>query len=136
MSLGRGTDAPFQMYGHPAWKDKSFTFTPRSIKGVALHPLHENKVCYGVDLQKINLDTLAHLQAINLDYLIESYRYFAKREKFFTNFFARLAGTTSLQQQIEQGWSAEKIRASWQPELEEFKKKREKYLLYSVGSNF
>jgi uncharacterized protein YbbC (DUF1343 family) len=130
MSLGRGTDAPFQMYGHPNWSEKSFTFTPRSIKGVAKHPLHENRLCYGVDLRGISIDTLRSWQTLNLDYLIEAYRYFAKKEKFFTPFFSKLAGTTLLQKQIEQGWSAEKIRASWKPELEEFKKKREKYLLY------
>jgi len=134
VSLGRGTDAPFQLYGHPDWRERSFTFTPRSIKGVARHPLHENRLCRGVDLRDIDVDSLRRQQALNLDYLIEAYRSFAKKEKFFTNFFSRLAGTTALQKQVEQGWSAEKIRASWKPELDEFKKKREKYLLYSVGS--
>ena len=131
MSLGRGTDAPFQVYGHPNWKEKSFTFTPRSIRGVAKHPPHENRLCYGIDLKGLSLDTLRRLQVLNLDYLIESYRYFAPREKFFTPFFSRLAGTSTLQKQIEQGWSAEKIRASWKPELDEFKQRREKYLLYN-----
>jgi uncharacterized protein YbbC (DUF1343 family) len=130
MSLGRGTNAPFQIYGHPQWGEKSFTFTPRSIKGVAKNPPHENKLCYGVNLQIINIDSLEHLQALNLDYLIEAYRYFAKKEKFFTDFFPKLAGTNSLQKQIESGMSAKEIRASWKPELERFKKQRKPYLLY------
>jgi len=130
MSIGRGTATPFQMYGHPAWAEKTFTFTPRGIRGVALHPPHENKRCYGVDLRSLSEQELFEVQKINLDYLIEAYRFFAKKEKFFTNFFSRLAGTDVLQKQIEQGWSVEKIRASWQPELEKFKQQREKYLLY------
>ncbi|MDR2937821.1 MAG: DUF1343 domain-containing protein, partial [Prevotellaceae bacterium] len=130
MSLGRGTNAPFQMYGHPNWLEKNFTFTPRSIKGVAKNPPHENKLCYGVDFQIVSIVFLQNIQEINLSYLIESYRYFAKKEKFFTNFFPKLAGTDVLQKQIESGMSAEKIRASWKPELEKFKQQREKYLLY------
>ncbi len=132
MSLGRGTDAPFQIYGHPDWKVKSFTFTPRSIKGVANNPPHENKLCHGVSLEGINIDTLKNWHGIHLEYLVESYRYFAVKEKFFTNFFAKLAGTATLQEQIESGMSAEKIRASWKPELDKFQKQREPYLLYQL----
>ncbi len=130
MSLGRGTDWPFQVYGHPDWVTKKFAFTPRTIKGVAKNPPHENKRCYGVSLADVSIDSLAHLQALNLDYLIEAYQYFAKKEKFFIPFFAKLAGTDALQQQIESGMGAEEIRASWKPELEKFKQQRERYLLY------
>ncbi|MDR1225966.1 MAG: DUF1343 domain-containing protein [Prevotellaceae bacterium] len=131
MSIARGTTFPFQAFGHPDWKGKTFSFTPKSIKGVANHPPHEGKVCHGVNLQQLNDQDLFTQKKMSLDYIVEAYRYFAEKEKFFTKFFTNLTGTDALQKQIEQGLSAEQIRATWQPDLDAFKKKREKYLLYN-----
>ncbi|MDR0414469.1 MAG: DUF1343 domain-containing protein [Prevotellaceae bacterium] len=130
MSVGRGTDFPFQVFGHPRWIGKQFSFRPRSIKGASKNPLHEKKICYGVDLREVALDSLLNLRQLNLEYLLEAYRYFSSKGKFFTPFFSTLVGTSKLQKQVEQGLSAEQIRASWQPDLSKFRQLRKKYLLY------
>lgn len=130
MSIGRGTDFPFQVLGHPSWREKQFSFKPRSINGVAKNPPHEKKTCYGVDLREVVIDTLLSQRELKLEYLIEAYRSIAKRGKFFTSFFSLLAGNNRLQKQVEQGMSAAQIRASWQPDLKKFRQQRKKYLLY------
>lgn len=130
MSVGRGTDFPFQVFGHPNWRGKQFFFKPRSIKGVAENPPYRQRNCYGVDLRKIAIDSLLNQRQLRLEYLLEAYRYFAGKEKFFTDFFPMLAGNNRLQKQVEQGMSAAQIRASWQPDLKKFKQQRKKYLLY------
>jgi uncharacterized protein YbbC (DUF1343 family) len=130
MSVGRGTDFPFQVFGHPKWNEKQFMFKPRSIKGVSKNPPYEKKACYGVDLREISIDSLRNQRLLNLEYLLEAYRYFSPKEKFFTSFFSKLAGNSALQKQVEQGMNAEQIRASWQQDLKKFRQQREKYLLY------
>jgi uncharacterized protein YbbC (DUF1343 family) len=130
MSVGRGTDFPFQVFGHPHWRGKQFSFKPRSIKGVATNPPYEKRTCYGVDLREIAVDSLLSRRRIELEYLLDAYRYFAGKEQFFTGFFPNLAGNNRLQKQVEQGMSAAQIRASWQPDLEKFRQQRKKYLLY------
>lgn len=130
MSIGRGTDFPFQVLGHPGWREKQFLFKPRSIRDVAQNPPHEKKTCYGVDLREIPIDSLFNQRRLNLERLLEAYRYFSSKGKFFTTFFPRLAGNNKLQKQVEQGMSAEQIRASWQQDLKKFRQQREKYLLY------
>lgn len=126
LSEGRGTDLQFQIFGSPKLpKDKyTFQFTPVENEG-SKHPKFKNTLCYGKDLsQEPKLDKL------NLEWLIQAYQDYPKKEEFFTNFFTLLAGTKKLQKQIEQGWTAQKIRDSWQTDLNEFKLIREKYLLY------
>jgi uncharacterized protein YbbC (DUF1343 family) len=131
MSVGRGTDAPFQVFGHPAWTGKQFSFTPRSIKGVAEHPPHEETACYGVDLRHVGESVLRERRQLNLEYLVEAYRSLkGGDEAFFTNFFSKLAGCNELRRQIEQGLSVAQIRASWQPGIEKFRRQRAAYLLY------
>lgn len=130
MSVGRGTDFPFQAFGHPLWRGKQFSFKPRSIKKAATNPPYEKKTCYGVDLREISLDSLLGKRRMELEYLLEAYRSFAGKGKFFTPFFPYLAGNNLLQNQVEQGMSAAQIRASWQPGLEKFRQQRKKYLLY------
>ncbi|MDR0687599.1 MAG: DUF1343 domain-containing protein [Prevotellaceae bacterium] len=130
MSIGRGTDFPFQVLGHPGWREKQFLFMPRSIRGVAQNPPHEKKTCYGVDLREIPIDSLFGQRRLNLERLLEAYRYFSSKGKFFTTLFPRLAGNSKLQRQVEQGMSAEQIRASWQQDLKKFRQQRAKYLLY------
>lgn len=125
ISLGRGTPFPFQVLGNPELKSMPFTFTPVTIKGVAVKPPHENKVCYGIDLR-----TEKPEDKINLSYLFRMYNAYPYKDKFFIPYFDILAGTTTLKQQIKDGLTEEQIRASWEPKLSEYKEMRKKYLLY------
>jgi uncharacterized protein YbbC (DUF1343 family) len=125
LSLGRGTQMPFQVIGHPDLKDLPFQFTPINIPGMANNPPQENKLCYGLDLR-----TVAVPQKIQLHYLLDMYKAFPDKEKFFIPFFERLAGNAELRQQIKDGLSEDDIRKTWQKDLDEYKKMRAKYLLY------
>jgi uncharacterized protein YbbC (DUF1343 family) len=126
MSVGRGTQMPFQIVGHPDLKGMDFQFTPVSIPGMAKNPLYENKVCYGIDLRNIPAE-----RKLDLQYLLKMYQAFPDKDKFFNdkNFDTHL-GTSSLREQIRAGVSEEKIRESWKSKLDEYKKMRNKYLLY------
>ena len=130
-SVGRGTDHPFEAFGHPNATVGSFVFVPGPNEG-AKHPLHNGIPCIGWDLRQIGGKRIEQKGALILDWLLDAYEAFPEKEKFFlTNgFFEKLAGTDRLRQQIVQGKSAEEIRASWQPELITFRQKRSKYLLY------
>lgn len=126
VSAGRGTEKQFQIFGSPFLntEDYKFQFTPQPNFG-SKHPKHQNKLCYGKNLTKIkNLNTL------NLKWLISAYQNTKDKDKFFTNFFIKLAGTKTLQQQIESGLTEEEIKTSWQKGLQNFKGIREKYLIY------
>jgi uncharacterized protein YbbC (DUF1343 family) len=125
ISLGRGTPFPFQVLGNSELKNMDFQFTPRTIKGVAVNPPQENKLCYGIDLRKAAVE-----RKMDLKYLIMMYRAYPDKEKFFTSYFDVLAGTPTLKQQIKDGLTEEQIRATWQPGLVDFKKKRDHYLIY------
>lgn len=124
VSVGRGTLKQFQMYGSPFLKKTDFSFTPKPNEG-AKDPLHNGKLCYGEDLSQIS-----KVNRLELKWLIRAYQNTSDRTAFFNNFFVKLAGTKELQKQIEQGLSEEDIRKSWEKGLEEFKKVRNKYLLY------
>jgi uncharacterized protein YbbC (DUF1343 family) len=125
ISLGRGTPFPFQVLGNPELKQLPFTFTPVTIKGVAVKPPHENKLCYGIDLRQDK-----PTRKIDLSYVLKMYSLYPDKEKFFTAYFDILAGSPTLQQQIKAGLTEDQIRASWQPELERYKVLRKKYLVY------
>jgi uncharacterized protein YbbC (DUF1343 family) len=125
ISLGRGTPFPFQVLGNPELKNMPFTFTPVTIKGVAVKPPHENKVCYGIDLRAEKPE-----RKINLNYLFKMYTAYPDKDKFFIPYFDILAGTPVLKQQIKDGLTEEQIRASWEPKLGQYKEMRKKYLLY------
>lgn len=125
VSMGRGTKFPFQTVGYPDMDFGDFQFTPVSIPGVSKYPPHKNKVCYGYDLR-----TITPTNRIDLFYLIDFYKKSKNKDEYFNAFFTNLAGTKSLREQIESGWSEEKIRASWQSELDQFKQIRKKYLIY------
>ena len=125
LSLGRGTEFPFQAIGHPDLKGMPFQFTPVTIKGVAVNPPQENKLCFGLDLRNVTVP-----DRIDLHYLIDMYKAFPDKKKFFIPFFERLAGTPLLRQQIESGLSEDQIRQTWQKDLEHYKEMRKKYLLY------
>jgi len=126
VSMGRGTDKQFQIYGSPYLpKDKfSFAFTPKPNFG-AKDPLYNGKECYGEDLSKTN-----KVKKLELKWLLKAYATTADKSKFFIPFFTKLAGTTKLQQQIESGKTEEQIRQSWEDGLTKFKAVRKKYLIY------
>lgn len=129
MSLGRGTDMPFCVYGHPSLKGKmNFSFTPRSRTGAKRPPLM-NLTCYGRDLRTLSDDEIISA-GVNLEYLIEAYRLMGKNEKFLTSFFEKLIGNGRIRAMITSGKSAAEIKASWKAEVEEFKNIRNKYLIY------
>ena len=129
VSVGRGTGKPFEMIGFPGFKKGEVTFTPKEIPGVIKDPPYEGKECAGYDLGSESKFILTE-KKINLEWLIEMYQAFPDQEKFFNNFFDKLAGTDVLRKQILKGMSAEAIRKSWQPDLEKYKVMRKKYLLY------
>lgn len=127
-SLGRGTSHPFECYGHPDYKDGSFTFTPRSVAGAKNPPLKDVE-CYGVDLRSID-DEQVIKEGFNLEYVIDAYNKVGKPEKFFTRMFLLLTGVDYIKEMIIAGNSADEIRARWQQDVEDFKVLRRKYLLY------
>jgi uncharacterized protein YbbC (DUF1343 family) len=129
ISVGRGTDKPFQVIGHPGFKDGNYSFTPVDIPGVAMNPKYEGKVCNGFDLSGY-ADTIIFERRLDLRWLIQMYKYFQGKDDFFNSFFDKLAGTDKLRKQIISGLPEKKIRESWKPGLAEFNKVRKKYLLY------
>lgn len=124
VSVGRGTEKQFQIYGSPFLPKSDFSFTPIPNFG-AKEPLYKNELCYGEDMTSI-----AKVSKLELKWLIKAYNSTWDKSKFFNPFFTKLAGTEKLQQQIESGISEEQIRRSWKKELDNFKKMRKKYLLY------
>ncbi len=130
-SVGRGTDTPFQLVGHPDFPVQDFCFIPRCNTG-AKSPLFDNQRCFGYDLRQIPLDSLRSRTQIDLRWLLDFYCEYPDKSRFFlkNNFFDLLAGTPELRQQIELGTSEAEIRASWQPGLEFFRAVRKPYLLY------
>ena len=131
VSEGRGTDKPFQQFGYPKMPNGNTSFTPKSIEGVAKYPKLENKKCNGLDLSTLAEDSLRNLGQINLEYLIDTYQNYPKKDKFFTaDFFDKLAGSSQLREQIIAGKSADEIRKTWEAGLVEFKTIRGKYLVY------
>ncbi len=125
VSLGRGTEYPFQHFGAPYLKS-NYSFTPKSGEG-SKSPPHENKKCYGTDLRFQD----NYLEEINLNWLIESYNNCPEKEKFFNSFFDKLAGTDKLRLQIIEGKTVKEIKESWQEGLNSFKQKRREYLIYN-----
>jgi uncharacterized protein YbbC (DUF1343 family) len=132
VSLGRGTDKPFQQFGHPSFPDGLYQFTPRSLEGAKNPPLL-NQICNGFDLSKMDLPKEIH-QQLQIKWLLQAYGLFSDKGSFFLSsgaFFDKLAGGNILIQQIKNRQTELEIRQSWEPALSNFKKIRKKYLLYS-----
>lgn len=127
LSEGRGTPIPFEVYGHPDLPG-DFSFTPRSIEGVAGNPKFEGRICHGKDLSSFTPEE--GWTRIQLQWLLEAYEAFPRKEEFFTSYFNTLAGGDQLRKQIEEGWDESRIRASWQGKLEQYMEKRRMYLIY------
>jgi len=124
VSIGRGTEMQFQIYGHPDFKKGGFKFKPQPNFG-AKYPKQKGLLCYGTDLRN-----QSRLDQVEINWLIDSYKMIQDKEAFFFDSFARIAGTKTLQQQITKGASEEEIRASWKPQIDTYLKIRSKYLLY------
>jgi len=129
MSCGRGTTFAFQVLGAPEMPDRGFSFIPEPMPG-ATNPRHKGLVCYGLDLRNALADGLVPAPGINLDWIISAYNDYPDKAKFFNGYFDTLAGGTSLREQIQQGKTAEEIKASWKSGLDSFNLIRNKYLMY------
>ena len=123
VSVGRGTDLPFQHYGAPYLKNDYF-FIPKSGEG-AKYPKHEGQKCYGKDLSQF-----PKLSQLDLSYLIDAYQQSADKDTFFNTFFDKLAGGSDLRLSIIGGKSEEEIRKSWADGLNVFKEQSAPYLIY------
>jgi len=139
LSEGRGTSKPFQVFGHPSLPKNLYSFTPNPNEGAKNSKLY-GQLCYGWDLSGTPAEVLAAVNnKVQLKWLIEAYRLFPEKDKFFLlpksgkmeeSFFTKLAGNNELWQQIKEGKTEQEIRKSWEPKLSEFKKIRKKYLMY------
>lgn len=129
VSLGRGTDKPFQVYGHPNMLGYDFSFTPRSISG-AKNPPQLNRKCFGRDLSNIPDEEII-AKGINLEYIIDAYNNLNMDDFFFRSFFELLIGNGEVRKMIKDGKSADEIKATWADDVAKFKEQRRPYLLYA-----
>ncbi len=129
VSVGRGTDKPFQCVGYPDMPGGKYSFTPRSIAG-AKKPPYLDTLCKGFLLSDFSENYLRDLGQIYLFWLMEGYRTSLKKDKFFIPYFEKLAGTDKLRKQIIADVSEDDIRKSWEPGIKQYKTIRKKYLLY------
>ncbi len=135
---GRGTYNPFTILGSPAYKGiYSFSFTPKSIKGMAETPIFMDEVCYGIDLRNYDTELLRKSKKINFNWIMELYKAHPQKEKFFESKFSNQMNNIEIQigrgdfrQQIIDGVPIETIRAGWEPGLKAYKEMRKKYVLY------
>lgn len=125
VSVGRGTNKQFQIYGSPYLQNLNFKFTPQPNEG-AKYPKHKEKLCFGESLEQTDF-----LSSLQFEWLLKAFKQTTQKEKFFNSFFTKLAGTEKLQKQIENGYSKQQIKDSWKKELNEFRKIRTKYLIYN-----
>jgi uncharacterized protein YbbC (DUF1343 family) len=133
LSEGRGTDMPFQVFGHPSYPKNMYSFTPKPNEGAKSSKCF-NQVCYGWNVSGTKESVLSKLnKQINLQYIIDAYALFPQKDSFFltNNFIHKLAGTDEFKKQIIKQRTAEKIKASWHKGLKKFKTIRKKYLLYT-----
>ncbi|NVK85847.1 MAG: DUF1343 domain-containing protein [Cytophagia bacterium] len=124
VSVGRGTDHPFEVIGHPDFKLGSYTFTPQPNEGSKYPPL-EGKECFGQSFVNTNAP-----HEFTLKYLISYYQVLKDDSTFFRDYIDLLAGTKEFRKQIETGMTESEIRDSWQPKLDAYKAMRKEYLLY------
>lgn len=134
ISLGRGTNTPFQLFGHPSFKSvyPNYSFTPRAMSGASNPPL-KDQLCYGVFLTNDANEAWNLIDGkLQIKWLLDAYKNFPDKEVFFNKdkFINLLAGDAAFRQQIMDGKSEAEIRATWKPALTTFKSIRAKYLLY------
>ena len=128
VSAGRGTDKQFQVFGSPFLNTDMFPYTyefiPQPNEG-AKYPKHQDKLCFGMDLSQTK-----RLNRLDLNYLIEAYQATENKDEFFNDFFTKLAGTKSLQKQIEGKHTAYEIKKNWVRGLQAYDEMRQAYLIY------
>ncbi len=124
VSVGRGTEKQFQIYGSPYLPKNGFSFMPKPNLG-AQNPPYNGIECFGEDLSSVTKVT-----QLELKWIIKAYHITTDKSKFFNPFFTKLAGTKKLQQQLENETSETDIRESWKKGLVAFMEMRSKYLLY------
>ena len=124
VSIGRGTDLQFQVYGHPGFPKTDFSYVPKSNFG-SKNPKHKGQICYGENLTTVNPPS-----KIELKWLLNAYSNFSEKDSFFLKGFERISGVSNLKKQLIEGVNEKTIRDSWTDGLNEFKKIRIKYLLY------
>lgn len=127
VSIGRGTEFPFQVIGYPNCELGNFSFTPKTIKGVSTHPIFEDEKCTGIDLRQ--MEDAPHF---TLKYFIQFANEFNDKAAFWKSkrWIELLSGSSQFYDQINNGLSEQEIRQTWQPELNEYTKMRKSYLLY------
>lgn len=130
ISIGRGTDFPFQVFGHPSFTEMPFEFTPGRRPKASKNPPLLGELCHGINLQDYQPDYFLNLKQINLEWLLFAYRSFPDKDNFFNSYFNLLAGNNTLKQQVKQNTDEHTIRMSWKPGVEKFMLIRKKYLLY------
>ncbi|MEE1168343.1 MAG: DUF1343 domain-containing protein, partial [Alistipes sp.] len=128
LSMGRGTDAPFEIYGHPDMRDCDFEFTPRPNAGSKTPP-HNGVKCYGRDLRGVS-DEQIWREGVNIEYWVDAYYNLNIGEKFFKPVFEKLIGVDYVREMIVAGATADEIKARWSDDVERFKEQRKPYLLY------
>ncbi|MFZ4549835.1 MAG: exo-beta-N-acetylmuramidase NamZ family protein, partial [Bacteroidales bacterium] len=129
VSIGRGTDNPFKVYGHPLLQNSSYSFIPIPIPGVSDDPPLKGQLCHGQNLNE-QAEVISKDGKLELLWLISAYNTLCPQTDFFKPYFDKLVGGTILREQIEAGLDEKEIRHSWRTDLKEFNKIREKYLLY------
>jgi uncharacterized protein YbbC (DUF1343 family) len=130
MSIGRGTEFPFQVFGHPDMKNTVFSFTPVSMEGMSRNPKHQNQLCRGVDLRDFEERFVVDRREIILEWLLFAYRNMEDKDNFFNPYFSKLIGNEQIADMIRRGAGIDAIRRTWQKDVAEFKRLRKKYLLY------
>jgi uncharacterized protein YbbC (DUF1343 family) len=129
MSLGRGTSTPFQVVGHPDYPNHNFSFIPQSTSSAKNPPL-KDKLCFGVDLTRVDADSLFTAGHLDISILLKCYAQMDKQAFFNASWFDKLAGNPAFRESIEAGWGEAQIRESWKEDLRDFNKRRKLYLLY------
>ena len=131
VSVGRGTETPFQLIGFPGYNGGDTTFTPHAIPGKSEYPPFKDQQCNGIDLTKISIEELQTKKEIEWTYVWKMHQALGKEEFYLNNnFFDLLSGSELLRNALNEGWSIERFRSEYQSDLDEFIKIREKYLLY------
>jgi len=125
MCIGKGTEFPYQVIVAPDTSFGTFSFTPTNFQGMAKDPIFANQKCYGLDLRTVPVN------GFTLSYLIDLYKKEKDKNTFFIPFFEKLIGNTIVRGQIEKGMSEKEIKATWTKELDQYKKMRKNYLLYT-----
>ena len=131
ISVGRGTNKPFEVVGRPNFEKGTYEFTPKAIKGVSENPKYKGQKCKGIQLTEFGKSYMPIHSKLYLTWLLDFYKESPNKEKFFTPFFDKLAGTDQLRKQIIAQKSIDEIRISWEPALSSYKQMRKKYLLYA-----